>query len=66
MEIGRCVTLVGAEEVQRAASRISEAASTMSQAAATIDEALSRQRVFLDEWLMRLDRLLAERGEDEG
>jgi hypothetical protein len=49
------IQLLGAEEVQRAASRMLDAASTMSSAASTIDSALERHRIFLDTWLERFE-----------
>lgn len=49
------ITLLGAEEVQRAASRMSSAADTMQQAAVNLDGALERHQRFMDDWLLRLE-----------
>ena len=54
------VTLVGAEDVSRAASTMRSAADTMVSAASTIDFAHQQQRQFLDDWLMRFEQVLAE------
>ena len=52
------ITLLGAEQVQNAAYSIKEAANTMTRAADCIDGALQRNRIFLDEWLQRLEAIL--------
>jgi len=54
------VTLIGTEDVQRAANRIDTAAETMRCAASQIDEALQRHQRFLDEWLQGFERVLSE------
>ena len=55
------VTLVGAEQVQSAASAIRNAAEEMQRAASTIDSALQQHRIFMDEWLSRFECALQER-----
>lgn len=52
------VTLLGAEEVSRAAHTIRAAADEMRNAAATIDAALTTQRQFMDEWLTRFEAVM--------
>lgn len=58
------VTLIGAEDVSRAGSRMLDAAAEMHRAAATIDTALERHRQFMDDWLSRLDGTLQDRTHD--
>lgn len=53
------ITLLGAEQVQSAASQMSSAAHEMRQAAGTIDEAMRQQRQFMDDWLIRLADIMA-------
>lgn len=55
------VTLVGAEEVQRAASRMAAASEEMQRAASTISFALEQHQRSLDDWLNRLDGILQDR-----
>ncbi len=52
------VTLMGAEDVRIAGSRISSAAADMRTAAGSIDHSLHTHRIFLDDWLIRLEHLL--------
>lgn len=52
------VTLMGAEEVSRAASNMREAASAMSHAASSFDHAADRQRMNMDDWLVRFETLV--------
>lgn len=52
------VLLIGAEDVRSAGHTMARAAETMSSAASTIDGALDRQRVFMDDWLMRFEQVL--------
>jgi hypothetical protein len=47
------ITLLGAEQVQSAASTMRSAADEMRSAASSIDEALTRHQRFLDDWLAR-------------
>jgi hypothetical protein len=60
------ITLLGAEEVSRAANRMQSAADTMQQAASNLDSALERHRLFMDDWLARLDGTLQDRTSDLG
>ena len=55
------ITLLGAEDVRRAASVISQAASTMQSAASQIEDSLLRHRMFLDDWLVRFEEALKEK-----
>lgn len=48
-------TLVGAEDVRSAGHQIADTASEMSRAAGYIDDALSRHRIWADEWMLRLE-----------
>ena len=57
------VTLQGAEQVERAASTMRAAAQQMAQAAESIVTALAKHEARLDEWLFRLEHVLAERGD---
>ena len=52
--------LIGAEQVSNAASTMREAADRMRNAAATFDSSLDTQRRFMDDWLQRLEVILAE------
>lgn len=54
------VTLMGAEQVGTAARTMSSAASEMVRAASNIDGALERHQRFMDEWLNRLEQILAD------
>jgi len=54
------VHLHGAEDVSTAGHNMRSAASTMRDAASTIDSALDRQRLFLEDWLVRFEHVLAE------
>jgi hypothetical protein len=49
------VTLMGAEDVRAAGSRMASAAEQMSRAASNMDDALQRHQRFLDDWLMRFE-----------
>jgi hypothetical protein len=55
------VTLLGAEQVQSAASRMSNAADSMQRAADIISEALRQHQQFLDNWLMTLMNALEQK-----
>ncbi|HAF43767.1 MAG TPA: hypothetical protein DCK83_02155 [Gallionellaceae bacterium] len=55
------VHLIGAEQVQSAAVSMRGAAEEMRQAAMTIDGALERHRLFMDDWLQKLEQVLSER-----
>lgn len=52
------ITLMGAEQVQSAASRISSAASEMIRAASAIEDSFQRHQRFMDDWLQRLESLM--------
>lgn len=52
------VTLMGAEEVSRAASNMREAAAEMNRAASSFDHAADRQRMNMDDWLVRFEALI--------
>lgn len=54
------IHLLGADDVSRAGSRIQNAANDMIRAASSIDDSLHRQRIFIDDWLMRLETLFQE------
>lgn len=60
------VTLLGAEEVSRAASRMQAAADTISSAVSNLDSILERHQRFMDDWLTRLDGTLQDRNHDLG
>jgi hypothetical protein len=57
--VSQYVTLLGADQVQSAASRIASAAEEMRRAASAIDDSLSRHQRFLDDWLNRFETVLA-------
>lgn len=57
----RYMTLMGAEQVQSAASRMSSAADEMQRAASTIDGALDRHQRFLEDWLQRFEAAMERR-----
>jgi hypothetical protein len=61
------MTLLGAEDVRAAGSRIVSAAEAMRHAASTMEESLHRHQRFLDEWITRfetvVERLSADAGE---
>jgi len=52
------ITLLGAEDVRRAASIMQQAADTMVSAASQMETSLHFHRQYLDEWLMRLEQAL--------
>ena len=54
------MTLLGAENVERAAHQMTNAAHTMQMAADSIRESNDRQREFLWEWLEALKAALIE------
>ena len=56
------ITLLGAEDVQRAGNNISTAAETMSRAAASIEDSLFRHRQFLDDFLLRVENIIKNEG----
>lgn len=52
------VTLIGAEDVRAAGNSMRSAADEMRSAAGSIDNTMERQQRFMDDWLMRLERIL--------
>lgn len=52
--------LLGAADVKNAAHQMQGAADDMSRAASSISESADRQQRFMDEWLTRLEAVLAE------
>ena len=49
------IHLMGAEQVQSAASSIRSSAEKMQSAAASMDDSLFRHRQFMDDWISRLE-----------
>ncbi len=49
------ITLLGAEEVSRAASSMRDAAETMSRAASNFDYSIQANQRFMDDWLARFE-----------
>lgn len=60
------VTLMGAEEVSRAASTMREAAHNMERAASTISEALQRHERMMEEFVVRMEALVTDATETGG
>lgn len=54
------VTLLGAEDVRAAGSAMRNAAGQMVQVASIMEDSLQRHRLFLDDWLIRLEIILQE------
>lgn len=54
------ILLIGADDVQRAATSLRGAATEMQAAAGTIDHALREHRVWMDTWLQEFRALLEE------
>ena len=54
------VTLLGAEQVSHAAASIRAAADTMLRAASNMEGSFNEQQRFLNDWLQRLEIVLAE------
>jgi len=52
--------LIGAEDVSRAANNMVCAAEAMARATNNMDSALLQHQRFMDEWLTRLESVLAE------
>lgn len=53
------VTLLGADDVSRAAGRMQSAAEEMQRAASNMDAVLERHQRFLDDWLQRFEAALS-------
>lgn len=54
--------LIGVEDIRAAAQSMRAASNEISRAANSIEDSLSRHRMFLDDWLMRLEKTLREQG----
>lgn len=54
----RYITLLGAEQVQSAASTMSSTAEEMKRAASSMDYTFDAQRRFLDDWLLRFQAVV--------
>ncbi len=52
------ITLLGAEDVQRAGASMRNAAESMQSAAGSLEDSLLRHRLFMDDWLMRLEEAI--------
>lgn len=52
------ITLLGADDVQRAGGRMMSAAADMNRAASNIENSLYSHRIFLDDWLNRLEAII--------
>ena len=52
------VHLIGAEDVRSAGSAMRAAAEGMKCATALIEDSLQRHRMFLDDWLLRLENII--------
>lgn len=57
------INLLGADDVRAAGSKIQGAASDMNRAAGSIEDSLHRHRLFLDDFLARLECMLKELSE---
>lgn len=57
----RYVTLLGAEQVERAASSMRQSASEMQRAASNIEHALSQHERFMTEWIERFEAALEKK-----
>jgi len=55
------INLLGADDVKSAGYAMKDATEDMNRAASYIAESLDRQRLFLDDWLMRLENILKEK-----
>lgn len=53
------ITLMGAEDVRRAAHEMTSAASAMQAAASSIEWSLQRHQQFLDNWLSQLEQIMS-------
>lgn len=56
----RNVTLVGSEDVVRAASSMRSSAETIERAASSLSYGLEQHQRFMDDWLQRFEAALAE------
>ena len=55
------IHLIGAEDVRRAGSQMQSAASDMRRTASSFEDSLHRHRLFMDEWLGRLETVLTDK-----
>ena len=53
------IVLMGSDDVQRAGANMQDAAETMRRAADAISFALEQHQRFMDDWLARLEAVLA-------
>ena len=60
------MTLLGAEDVSRAASSMRVASEQMGAAASNMEAALERHQRFLDDWLYRLEEVIEKAIKSEG
>ena len=58
--MGDYITLLGAEDVSRAASNIRSAANDINRAILNLDELSRRHQRFMEEWLQTFERILLE------
>ena len=59
------ITLMGAEQVERAASRIAQAAETFDRAVGRLEDLHRLQQIAMEDWLVRLRLVLERELEDE-
>lgn len=52
------ITLLGTENVRSAANTMKEAADIMRGVAGNLEDSLHRHRIFLDEWISRLESIM--------
>ena len=52
------VHLIGSEDIKKAGSSMCNSALEMNKAAASLEDSLHRHRLFLDNWLFRLEEIL--------
>ncbi len=53
------VTLLGTEDVSKAGHNMERAAADMNRAASSMEDSLHRQRLFMEQWLQDLERVLS-------
>jgi len=54
------ITLLGAEKVENAARSMNTAAETIRQSVGNLDGILHRHRLWMDEWMYRMEALKGE------
>jgi len=52
------ITLLGADDVRSGGNAIRVAAGVMQSTAASMEDSLHRHRMFLDDWLSRLEEVM--------